>query len=84
MNTGAGFIFSLLTFFSMYLYFRRSDEFNGQIAYFHVFYQIYYSFYTILIIRTGSVIAGDVSNCAYILVKAKTKLDFSFVVVVKK
>lgn len=59
-NIGAGFTFSVLTFYSMYLYFRRNDEYNGELAYFHVTYQIYYYFYSNKTVRTGHLIGGDV------------------------
>lgn len=61
VNIGAGFWFSILTFYSMYQYFRWESEFYGPEAYFHISYTIFYSIYAIAVIQTGSLIACDVS-----------------------
>lgn len=61
VNIGAGFVFSILTFYSLYQYLLRQNEFYGQKLYFHISYQIFYSIYACMVFYTGGLIAADVS-----------------------
>lgn len=63
VNIGAGFVFSILTIYSMYQYARRKNDFYGQKVYFHISYQIFYSNYACMVFYTGGLIAGDVNIC---------------------
>lgn len=61
VNIGAGFVFTILTIYSLYQYLRRKNEFYGQKVYIHISYQIFYTNYAYMVFYTGGLIAGDVS-----------------------
>lgn len=62
INIGTAFVFSVLTFYSMYQYILQQNELFGHIAYVHINYQIFYMTCTTLVIYAGSLIAREVIN----------------------
>lgn len=60
-NVGFTFIFSVLCLYTFYRYYFEQNDTLKQLSYVHLDWQIFYLFYTFMLINAGSKIASNVS-----------------------
>lgn len=66
-NIGATFVFSVLTFYTLYRYILHQTEFFERLTRIHFDYQIFYAIYIYMVIYAGSIIAREVNiNVKYL------------------
>lgn len=61
-NIGATFVFSVLTFYTLYRYILQRNEFFEKLTRIHLDFQVFYFIYTLTVIYAGSIIAREVNS----------------------
>lgn len=63
-DIGATFIFTVLTCYTLYRYIVQRNALFEQLAYLHINFQVFYTFYAIAVIYAGDLIAREVNSLA--------------------